>query len=72
MTNFKPEGTLCLKEEYEKLLCLLNEIQQQCVGEIAMGYKMDAAHIGQRIYEVTGLTAPKLADKVKAYEENNN
>lgn len=43
-----------------KLLALVTDISNMCIGDIAMGYKMDAQEIGQMIYEATGLTNPEL------------
>jgi hypothetical protein len=44
------------------LICVLADISSMCVGEIAMGYKIDAGCIGQMIYEATGMTQPELAE----------
>ena len=54
-----------LEKQNAKLLECLSDIQQQCIGEIAMGYKMSAEFIGNSIYEVTGLTEPELRAKVQ-------
>lgn len=35
-----------LMVEHEKLLCCLADISNQCIGELAMGYKLDANSIG--------------------------
>ena len=43
-----------------RLLSVLSEISSMCVGELAIGYKLDAQTIGQMIYEATGLTQPEL------------
>ena len=50
--------------EYKLLSCLY-DIQQMCIGEIAMGYKLEAETIGQLISAATGLTAPELLEKCK-------
>lgn len=51
----------------EKLLECLAEISSMCVGEVAMNYKLDAAYIGNMIYEATGLTQTEL---VKVVNDN--
>ena len=47
------------------LLCVLADISGMCVGEIAMGYRLDAQSIGEMIYEATGMTQPELAEYAK-------
>jgi hypothetical protein len=47
------------------MLCVLEKIQSMCIGEIAMGVRMDAEHIGQMIYEATGMNAEALAQYCK-------
>lgn len=47
-------------EESFKVLDCLSDIQQACIGEIAMGYNLDAEYIGRKISEATGKTAPEL------------
>lgn len=48
-----------------KLLECLHSIQSQCIGEIAMNYRLDAQNIGQEIYQATGLTEPELREKLQ-------
>lgn len=48
----------------KKLLVALCDIQGMCIGDIAMGYKLDAESIGAMIYETTGLTHPELSEKL--------
>ena len=43
-----------------ELLCVLADISGMCVGELAMGYKLDAQAIGEMIYKATGMTQPEL------------
>lgn len=43
------------------LLKELSGISQQCIGEIAMSYKLDAQSIGESIYTVTGMTSEELS-----------
>ena len=43
-----------------KLLAALAEIQNACIGEITMGYRLDAMHIGELISSATGMTNPEL------------
>jgi hypothetical protein len=47
----------------------LAEISSMCVGELAMGYKLDAQAIGQLIYEATGLTQPQLQEAAEQLEK---
>lgn len=55
-------------EESFKLLDCLSDIQQACIGEIAMGYDLDAEYIGRKISEVTGKTAPELLEYLRERE----
>ena len=50
---------------HDELMCALCDIQQMCIGEIAMGYKLEAETIGQLISAATGLTALELLEKCK-------
>ena len=52
-----------------KLLKCLSEIQGMCIGELAMGYKLDAQSIGQMIYEATEKTEPLLRAHIKQLEK---
>ena len=45
---------------HEALIAALAEISAMCVGELAMGYKLDAQSIGELIYRATGMTQPQL------------
>ena len=54
--------------EYKLLSCLF-DIQQMCIGEIAMNYKLDAEYIGRMISETTGMTVQELEEKLKQYEQ---
>ena len=65
-SNSFEKQALDLAAENKALLGLVSEISQMCIGEIAMGYKLDSQYIGNRIYEVTGLTSPELIKKVGA------
>ena len=47
-------------EDNLKLLSALCEISNMCIGDITMGYKLDANHIGELIYEATGKTNSEL------------
>ena len=47
------------------LLCALADISSMCVGDIAMGYKLDASYIGELIYKATGMTQPELHEHTK-------
>lgn len=55
-------------EESFKLLDCLSVIQQACIGEIAMGYDLDAEYIGREISEATGRTAPELLTYLRERE----
>jgi len=50
---------------HDELMRVLCDIQQMCIGDIAMGYKLEAETIGQLISAATGLTAPELMEKCK-------
>lgn len=52
------------KERITLLSCLLG-ISNQCIGEIAMNYTLDAEMIGESIYAATGKTNPELAKAIK-------
>ena len=52
------------KERVSLLSCLL-DISNECIGEIAMNYKLDAQMIGESIYAATGLSNPELAKELK-------
>lgn len=49
-----------LAQQNEALRAALTEISNMCIGEIAMSYKLDAACIGDLIYDATGMTNPEL------------
>ena len=53
-----------LVEVENKLLSVLCDIQGMCIGDIAMGYKLDPESIGTMIYEATGMTHPELSEKL--------
>ena len=48
-----------------ELIKMASDISQMCVGEIAMGYRIDAQSIGEYIYSVTGLNSEELVAKAK-------
>lgn len=48
-----------------KLLSCLFDIQQMCIGEIAMNYKLDAEYIGRMISETTGMNVRELEENLK-------
>ena len=54
--------------EYKLLSCLY-DIQQMCIGEIAMNYKLDAEYIGRMISETTGMNIRELEKELKQYEQ---
>ena len=49
-----------------KLLQLLADIQDMCIGEIAMGYNLDAEHIGKLITDTVGLTNQEIKEYIAA------
>lgn len=54
--------------EYKLLSCLF-DIQQMCIGEIAMNYKLDAEYIGRMISETTRMNVRELEEKLKQHEQ---
>lgn len=54
--------------EYKLLSCLY-DIQQMCIGEIAMSYKLDAEYIGRMISETTGMNVRELEENLKQHEQ---
>ena len=52
-----------------KLLQELCDIQSACIGELTMGYKMDANSIGNKISETTEMTHPELVEHLKRGEK---
>lgn len=54
------EGKADSAEQIKKLEAALTDISNMCIGELAMGYRLDAEAIGQLIYEATGKTNPEL------------
>lgn len=48
-----------------KLESVLCEISNMCIGNLTMSYSLNADHIGQSIYEATGMSNPELNDSVK-------
>lgn len=63
--RIKEQENAELREFNKKLLQELCSIQGQCIGELAMGYKLDAQSVGESISEVTGMTNPKLIKHLK-------
>lgn len=49
----------------DKLIKVLTEISNMCIGNISMNYSLDAQYIGDMIYEATGLTNPELNDLLR-------
>lgn len=47
------------------LLCVLSDISSMCVGDLAMGHKLDAQQIGEMIHRATGMTQPELYEHTK-------
>jgi hypothetical protein len=57
-----------MKEEVNKLMEVLTDISSMCIGEIAMGYKLDAQAIGEMIYIATVKSNAELNDYMKEVE----
>ena len=51
--------------ENKKLLECLAGVSNACIGELAMGYRIDANAIGEDIYKATGLTNKQLNEAFK-------
>lgn len=70
-TNDNPSTIICKIEDVpsyierikmlEGVLC---DIQGMCIGELAMGYNLDACQIGAMISEATGMTHPEIYEKL--------
>jgi len=54
-----------LMVDHSNLLCCLADISNQCIGELAMGYKLDANSIGSDIYAATGMNNVELNKATK-------
>ena len=54
--------------EYKLLSCLY-DIQQMCIGEIAMNYKLDAEYIDRMISKTTGMNVRELEENLKQHEQ---
>ena len=50
---------------HDDLMRALCGIQQMCIGDISMVYKLESETIGQLISAATGLTARELLEKCK-------
>lgn len=57
--------------ERDAYLKALADISNMCIGDIAMGYRMDAQSIGELICEVTGLNNPALNDATNTQGQSN-
>ena len=65
------KAVICMDEQkarIDKQLSCLAEMSSMCVGELTMGYRLDAQYIGQAIYGCTGKTNPELNDMVSKNE----
>ena len=54
-----------LEVENLKLIEVLSDISNACIGEIAMNYSLDAQSIGEDIYRATGKTNSELNDYIR-------
>lgn len=63
--RLKEEECKQFQQDKSEFLSTLTEISNMCIGEIAMGYKLDAQYIGELIFKVTGLTNPQLNELEK-------
>lgn len=58
-----------LEQSNKELLEALTTISNMCVGDQALGYRLDSQSIGELIYKVTGKTNPELNDITNAERE---
>ncbi|UYE90977.1 hypothetical protein [Vibrio phage vB_VaS_L1] len=70
--NELTEENAKLRQEKENLLHELCSIQNACIGEIAMGYNLDAERIGHDISIATGMTNPELNDLLNKLKDQSN
>ena len=58
-----------IKELEQERFELLSVVYNHCVGDVAMGYRIDAESLGQDIYSITGLNAEQVHQLRKQAEE---
>ena len=51
---------------------VLSAISQMCIGQVTMGYSLDAEYIGRCIYEATGMTSLELEEHANKLEQDND
>lgn len=54
-----------LKNANDKMIDVLSSISSACIGELAMGYRLDANSIGEMIFQSVGMTQPEMIEYVK-------
>ena len=54
-----------VKAANDGMVEVLTNVSSACIGEIAMGYRLDAQAIGQMIFESVGMTHPEMMEYVK-------
>lgn len=57
-----------LEADKAELVEALTDISNMCIGEIAMGYRLDAQSIVGSIYKATGLTNPELNELLQKHK----
>lgn len=58
-----------IKELGQERVELLSVVYNHCVGDVAMGYRIDAESLGQDIYSITGLNAEQVHQLRKQAED---
>lgn len=59
-----------ITKQRDALLKELRDIQSSCIGEITMGYKLDAESIGASISKATGMTHPEIVSALNKGNTN--
>lgn len=59
-----------ITKQRDALLKELRDIQSSCIGEITMGYKLDAESIGASISKATGMTHPEIVSELNKGNTN--
>lgn len=57
-----------IEQENKKLIGVLTGISNMCIGDLAMGYSLDAGSIGNMIYTATLKTNSELNEHMKRIE----
>lgn len=54
--------------QHLNLMKALSQIQDMCIDEIKMGYKLDAARIVELISDATEMSAPEFKEYLESFE----